>query len=262
MPRSRVVVLGGTFDHLHRGHRQLLATAFGYGHPVWIGLTTDGYLAAHRKPLGSRIGTYARRRRQLRAYLRRQFPDARWRITPLADAVGRSDRPEVGVLVASVESRAGALEVNRRRRRLGMRPVRVRLIPLVTGDDGLVLSSRRIRAGLIDEEGRRLRQIRVRLVGATGPAPELRRAARLGLGGAEVRLDRSGGIERSGATEWEYSLRFSPGPRRGRRRAPALLAELTSEDGRRWRASAPLGISSRLEQERGLAGRLLRRATR
>lgn len=260
-PRS-VVVLGGTFDHLHRGHRQLLEAAFQYGRPVWIGLTTDGYLAAHRKPLGSRIGAYAKRRRRLGAYLRHTFPAAQWRITPLADTLGRSDRPEVGILVASVESRAGARAVNRRRRGRGLDPVRVRLIPLVTGPDGLVVSSRRIRAGLIDGEGRRLRPVRLRVVGATAPAAGLRRVVRSGLGGAEVTLTRSAADAGSRPSGWEYALRFSTGRRAGARHRSTLLAGLSSTDGRSWRTRASMGKRPRAEQELRLVGRLLRRATR
>lgn len=255
-------MLGGTFDHLHRGHRTLLAAAFEYGRPVWIGLTTDGYLAAHGKPFGSRIANYATRRRRLRSYLRRSFPAADWRITPLADTVGRSDRPEVGILVASVESRAGSLAVNRRRRARGLAPVRVRLIPLVTGPDGLVVSSRRIRAGLIDGEGRRLRPVRLWVRGATAPAPGLGRAARSGLRGADVTLRRSGVGASPGPIGWEYALRFSLDRGRGTRHRSTLLAELSSTDGRSWRARAALGKRPRVEQELRLVGRLLRRTTR
>jgi pantetheine-phosphate adenylyltransferase len=270
MPRPRrVVVLGGTFDRLHVGHRRLLETAFRTGLTVWIGLTTDRYLRAHRKPLGSAIAPYSRRHRALAAFLRRGFPGRTWRITPLSDTVGRSDRPEVAVLVASEESRAGAREVNRRRRRRGVAPVRIQLIPLVMAEDGLVVSSRRIRAGWIDKEGRRLRPLRVRVEGAAPSPGKLRAEVRSGVGEPGVRLSRarrrSGHSRRaarpaSSRAPWEYTLRFVRPVVRGRR--TPLRVELESAEGRAWRAQgrAPALGGEVQEQQLRLARALLRKA--
>jgi pantetheine-phosphate adenylyltransferase len=154
-------VLGGTFAGLHAGHRRLLAAAFEAAESVGIGLTTEAYLRGHPKPRPRSIPPYAARRRTLVRYLARHWPRRRWRVVPLADRWGGSVEPGVDLLVASVETREGVRSVNAERRRRGLPPVRTLLIPLVRGEDGRPIASRRIRAGEIDPEGHRLRPIRL-----------------------------------------------------------------------------------------------------
>jgi cytidyltransferase-like protein len=171
--RERTAVLGGTFDHLHEGHTALLEEAFRSAQHVAIGVTTDAYLALHPKPDGKPIASFEERKRRLAAYLRRRYPSSRWRLVPLSDRFGRSLEPGIDVLVASEETRPGALAVNRARKRRGLPPLTLRLIPIVLAADGLPLSSRRIRAGEVDRSGRR----RVPHIVALD-APPVRRPAR------------------------------------------------------------------------------------
>jgi pantetheine-phosphate adenylyltransferase len=176
-------VLGGTFDRFHLGHRALLASAFRVGGSVAIGLTTDEYLARHPKAFGARIATFASRRRALESYLRRTYPARTWRIAPLHDAFGGALAADVDVLVASAGTRSGAARVNRVRRARHLRPLRLRLIPTVLANDLLPLTSTRIRSGVIDREGRRLRPLRLGIVGSlpTTIRGELAAALRLAL---------------------------------------------------------------------------------
>jgi pantetheine-phosphate adenylyltransferase len=162
---ARIAVLGGSFDHLHVGHRALLSAGFAAADRVGIGLTTDGYLTRNPKPLGRRIEPLARRRRNLERYLLRNWSPSRWWIVPLEDSWGRSVDPGVDVLVASKETAASADAVNRERHRRGLPPLRVVLVDLVLGDDGLPVSSRRIRAGLINANGHREVPLAVSAIG-------------------------------------------------------------------------------------------------
>ncbi|MCI4354776.1 MAG: pantetheine-phosphate adenylyltransferase [Thermoplasmata archaeon] len=170
MPKLRdgVAVLGGSFDHLHAGHKALLAAAFASARRVGVGVTTDAYLKSHPKPRGTQIQSYAVRRRQLRRHLERHYASSRWWIVPLADGWGRSVEPGVDVLVASEETAAAARAVNVERRRRGLPPVRLRLVPLVLAEDGRPISSRRIRAGSIDADGRRTPRPGPRAIAAKG----------------------------------------------------------------------------------------------
>jgi pantetheine-phosphate adenylyltransferase len=154
MPRYGTAVLGGTFDHLHVGHEALLATAFRLGRRVAIGVTTPAYLAAHPKPDGDRIQSYATRRRNLERWISARFPGRAFVLRPLADGFGGSVGPGVGVLVISADTLAGGRAVNRQRRRLGRRAVPLAIVPLALADDLQPVSSRRIRAGEIDRRGR------------------------------------------------------------------------------------------------------------
>ncbi|MGA7861203.1 MAG: pantetheine-phosphate adenylyltransferase, partial [Thermoplasmata archaeon] len=152
--RARVAVLGGTFDHLHAGHRALLSGAFQRADEVKIGLTTDRFARAERKPLARRVQSYATRRRHLRAFLRERFGDRAWTVVPLNDRWGGSVGPGMDLLVLSEETRTAARPINAERRHHGLPPLRVYVVPQVRAEDGRPIASRRIRAGEIDGQGR------------------------------------------------------------------------------------------------------------
>ncbi|MCI4361100.1 MAG: pantetheine-phosphate adenylyltransferase [Thermoplasmata archaeon] len=181
-----VAVLGGSFDHLHAGHRALLAAGFAAAQRVGIGITTDAYLRHNRKPYAGRIQSYATRRRILVGYLARSYPRSRWWIVPLSDGWGRSVERGVDVLIASKETADGAAAVNRERRRRGLPAVPLLLVELVRGEDGLPVSSRRVRAGIIDPSGRRRTPLRVRILGVL---PEERASVRSAVRAVFPRLE-------------------------------------------------------------------------
>jgi cytidyltransferase-like protein len=180
--RYRVAVLGGTFDHLHDGHRALLDGALAVGEQVGVGVTTDAYLRAHRKPFGARIQPYRVRAAGVTRYLRRAGAARNWWIVELEDGWGRSVEPGVDVLVATEETTAGAVAVNAERRRRGLPALELLLVPLRRGVDLLPLSSRRIRAGFIDAHGRRRQPLSIGILGADpSDRPTLAKALRLAL---------------------------------------------------------------------------------
>ena len=164
--RFSIAVLGGTFDRLHAGHRALLTAALEAADQIGVGLTTAGYLRRHTKPLGTRIEAYDRRLAALRATLRRMAPERRWWIAPLENAWGRSVEPGIEAIVATPETAAGVASVNSERRRRRLPPLEVITVPLVLGSDGLPVSSRRIRAGLVNADGRRRAALPIGVEGA------------------------------------------------------------------------------------------------
>lgn len=236
MRRVRLAVLGGTFDHLHVGHHALLATAFRVGREVAIGVTTDRYVHDHPKPDARAIQPYRVRRAGLRRWLARSFPDRTWRITPLGDGVGRSVDAEVGALIVSPETKAGGTAVNAARRRLKRPAVPVVEVPLVLADDLRPVSSRRVRAGEISSDGRRLAPIRIELeVGVPEDRGPAERAIRRVFRTARISIPRrSGGrcdlrisVQRRGRSGWVVSesspdVRLPP-----RRLSGTRAAELT-----------------------------------
>jgi len=159
--RFRLAVLGGTFDHLHVGHQALLASAFRVGDEVAVGVTTDRFVSHHPKPIPRRIQPFAVRRAALVRWVRRNFPRRKWWVVPLESPFGRSVDPGVDTLVVSHDTLAGGRAVNRERRRLGRAPLPLVVVPLALADDLEPVSSRRVRAGSIGTDGRRLARIRV-----------------------------------------------------------------------------------------------------
>jgi phosphopantetheine adenylyltransferase len=248
------IVLGGTFDRLHVGHEALLTTAFRAGRRVAIGLTTGRYLAAHPKPGAGRIQPFSVRRRRLVAWLRSRYPRARWTVTPISDAFGGSTGPDVAGLVVSADTIAGGRAVNAERVRRGRRPVPVLVVPLVLADDLQPVSSRRIRAGEIDRNGRRISPIRLRVV-VQRPTDRLAvlRAVRSAFPRARVVGGRSAtpleiAVRAAGRNRRTVRLRFGGialAPARVRASTPGELARDLDRVLRRSRGTNPLSRASR-----------------
>lgn len=159
------VVLGGTFDILHSGHEALLRAAF-EGNPegVVIGLTTDRF-ARESRP---QVNQYAVRERNLKRLLAaRKWRRAR--IEAIDDPYGPADDlPDLDVLVVSADRLPVAIALNEARTAKGLRPLHIRTVPMVLAQDGLPIASRRIRTGVIDRTGRRLKPLQVS-VGSANP---------------------------------------------------------------------------------------------
>lgn len=163
MRRYGRVALGGTFDRLHAGHEALLATAFRLGRSVAVGLTTPAFLREHPKPERRAIAPEPTRRRALTRWLADRYPRRRWTVVPLRDRFGGSVEAGVDALVVSADTVAGGRAVNRERRRRGLRPLPLIVVPLVLADDLRPVSSRRIRSGEIGRSGARIAPITVAL---------------------------------------------------------------------------------------------------
>jgi pantetheine-phosphate adenylyltransferase len=150
------VMVGGTFDPLHAGHRKLLTRSFelaGPGGCVVIGLTTDEFAGRKTHP----VRPFGERKRALERFIRtRRFP-AEFRIAPLADRVGPAAEEDFDALVVSEETLPVGVEINRLRQERGKRKVDIHQISCVLADDGRWISSTRIHRGEIDPEGRLVR---------------------------------------------------------------------------------------------------------
>ena len=150
------VMVGGTFDPLHAGHRKLLTRSFelaGPGGCVVIGLTTDEFAGRKAHPVRS----FAERRRVLEGFIRGRRFGAEFRIEPLADRYGPAPDEDFDALVVSEETLSVGMEINRIRQEKGKRKVDIHQISCVLADDGRWISSTRIHRGEIDPEGRLVR---------------------------------------------------------------------------------------------------------
>jgi pantetheine-phosphate adenylyltransferase len=150
------VMVGGTFDPLHAGHRKLLTRSFelaGPGGCVVIGLTTDEFAGRKTHP----VRRFPDRKRALERFIRaKKFP-AEFRIEPLADRYGPAAEEEFDALVVSEETLPVGVEINRLRQERGRRKVDLHQISCVLADDGRWISSTRIYRGEIDPEGHLVR---------------------------------------------------------------------------------------------------------
>jgi pantetheine-phosphate adenylyltransferase len=147
------VMVGGTFDPLHDGHRRLIARSFelaGKGGIVTIGLTTDSFASRKVHP----VRGYDERKAALERFIQGEEYGASWRIEPLSDRYGSALDAEFDALVVSEETLPIAHEINLLRKQKGYTKVDIHHITCVLADDGRWISSTRIYRGEIDAHGK------------------------------------------------------------------------------------------------------------
>ncbi len=145
------VVVGGTFDRLHDGHKSILSKAFEVGERVVIGIVSD---EVEREKDVPDIQPLEERKRALRDFLSARGWLPRAKIVEIFDTVGpAADSEEFEAIVVTKETFSGAEKINSIREEKGLDKLDIIKVPLVPSDDGEPISSRRIRSGEIDSRG-------------------------------------------------------------------------------------------------------------
>lgn len=147
------VVLGGTFDPIHDGHRALFDRAFELG-DVTVGLTSDE-LAPTTRHVDRYVRPYEERERNLSAELARFADeyDREFTIRRLDEPTGVATEEGFDVLIVSPETVSGGERVNEIRAENEFSPLRLEVVDHVPAEDGKRISSTRIVMGEIDEHG-------------------------------------------------------------------------------------------------------------
>jgi pantetheine-phosphate adenylyltransferase len=131
------IVVGGTFDGLHKGHESLLSAAFDNGRSVVIGLTSDAFADRFRT---RKVRPYAERRAVLEALAARfGKPHS---IVEISDSYGVATiDPEIDCIVVSEETLLRAEEINTIRFKKKLPKLTIIVVPLVLDKKGQPLSS-------------------------------------------------------------------------------------------------------------------------
>jgi pantetheine-phosphate adenylyltransferase len=131
------IVVGGTFDRLHEGHKNVLRAAFENGVSVVIGLTSDDFARRFRT---REVSGYADRKKTLEAYVK-QFKKP-YKVFDISDSYGIATiDPEIDCIVVSEETLLRAEEINTIRFKKKLPKLTIIVVPLVLDETGRPLSS-------------------------------------------------------------------------------------------------------------------------
>ncbi|KXB00609.1 hypothetical protein AKJ42_00080 [candidate division MSBL1 archaeon SCGC-AAA261C02] len=145
------VVVGGTFDYLHDGHKAILRKAFELGNQVLIGIVSD-QMELKKDSVG--IPPLEERKSKLEEFLEEQDWLERAEIVVISDPIGpAAEDRELEAIIVSEETRSRAEEINEIRESNDLEALDIIEIPWVLAEDGKPISSIRIRYGEMDEHG-------------------------------------------------------------------------------------------------------------
>jgi len=152
LKKYNCVAMGGTFDILHIGHIELLKKSFEIGKFVIIGLSSDNLV---KERLMKKINnSYEVRKQNLVKIIEMEVGSNFYEITKLEDVFGPLMFSEkVDCMVASTETSYKGKHVNEVRTRMGLPVIDIVSVELKLAQDGLPISSSRIRANDIDQMG-------------------------------------------------------------------------------------------------------------
>jgi len=141
--------LGGTFDHLHEGHKLLISTAFKMGKNIAIGLTTEEMLRT--KSHKEKIESYDTRRENIIQYVKSLNPDYinHCFIVPLKNVSGSAGSDsKIDIHISSEDTIMNALKINEERAKKGLKKMILVVVPLIQNSNGETISSTKIRESL------------------------------------------------------------------------------------------------------------------
>jgi cytidyltransferase-like protein len=143
------VVVGGTFNVLHKGHKAVLTTAFMLGKSVGIGLSSDEFANRFR---ATPTGKYEDRKKKLIEFV--ENFDKEYEILGINDSYGiATTEPEIDCIVVSEETLLRAEEINAIRFKKGLNKLTIVVVPLMLAGNGKPISGERILNNEIDEDG-------------------------------------------------------------------------------------------------------------
>jgi pantetheine-phosphate adenylyltransferase len=145
------VCIGGTFDILHKGHKILISKALEVaekqGH-IFIGITSEEFFRNKKN-----LKTFEERKKNVLDYISKKKTVNQVVVKPINDKYGPSVDGDFDAIVVSPETIKTAEEINKKRREIGKKPLKIIEIPFILAEDNKPISSSRIKKGEIDTNG-------------------------------------------------------------------------------------------------------------
>ncbi len=137
--KNKKVIVGGTFDILHEGHKAFLRKAFRLGE-VTIGLTSNIWAENVKK---RKIKSFKRRKKELEDFARKEFK-VKPKIIKIKDKFGPTLKEDFDYIVVSPETYPGALLINLKRKKMKKKPIKIVKIGFVLDKDKKPISTTKI----------------------------------------------------------------------------------------------------------------------
>lgn len=150
--KKKKVVVGGTFNILHKGHKALLRKAFELGETT-VGLTSDIMAKKIKK---RKVESFKYRKKELEDFIEKEFK-VKPRIIKIENKFGPTLKENFDYIVVSPETYKNAVLINKKRKKRNKKPIKIVKIKFVLAEDGKPISSTRILKGEIDREGKLLK---------------------------------------------------------------------------------------------------------
>ncbi len=154
MKKYHLVACGGTFDHLHRGHKDFLNFVLELADKAIIGLTSDLYVQVFKK--GQGIESFEVRKKELLNYIDSIGKTGNTEIVSIDDHFGPAvtQKYNFDCLTVTDATDKNVMLLNKMRRESGLKTLPVEVFRHTVAQDGKTITSTRIRKGEIDRDGK------------------------------------------------------------------------------------------------------------
>lgn len=157
------LVIGGTFDLLHDGHKSFLKSSFNLADFVLIGLTTDRFNSGRGKTTAL---NEQQREDELTEFLNSTGFSGQYKVVPIINIEGETLKDELlEAIVVTADTEQNAHWINNERLKLGMSILEIIKIPMITDTEDRTISSSRIRNGEIDSTGQVFKNFLYKIAG-------------------------------------------------------------------------------------------------
>ena len=151
--KPKKVIIGGTFDVLHKGHEALLRRAFGLGETT-IGLTSNKMAEKRKK---RKIRNFQLRKKDLEKKIKEKSL-RKYKIIKIEDKFGPTLKEDFDYIVVSPATYKTALLVNGKRKKKGKKPIKIIKIKFVLGQNGKPVNATGIIKGRINKQGKLIKK--------------------------------------------------------------------------------------------------------